>query len=110
MNAALQMDLLEALARREAGQDLVVAHADTDFHERLTAAIKVLAASGEAFCSDDIRVEAGNPPCSPNLFGAIVQGAVKRGVVKQVGWTRSHRIVGHGNRVGLYVGAGFTWP
>ncbi len=30
MSAVQQMDLLEALARREAGQDLAIAHADTE--------------------------------------------------------------------------------
>lgn len=110
MSAARQMDLLEALDRRRAGQDLVVAHADTTFRERLVAAIEVLAASAEAFCSDNIRSVAGNPPCNPNLIGAVVQGAMKRGLIKPVGWTRSSRIIGHGNRVGLYVGGEVNWP
>jgi hypothetical protein len=105
-----QLDIFEAMRRRTAGQDLVIARADTDYRERLTAAIKVLAASAEAFCSDNIRSVAGNPPCNPNLIGAVVQGAMKHGLIKQVGWTRSSRIIGHGNRVGLYVGTEVNWP
>ncbi len=105
-----QLDIFEAFERRTAGQDLVIEHSDTDYRERLTAAIKVLAACGEAFCSDEIRYEAGDPPCDPHLIGAVVQGAVRRRVIKSIGLTRSRRIIGHGNRVGLYIGEGFMWP
>jgi hypothetical protein len=106
MSAAHQLDIFEAFARREAGQDLVVAHADTDYRERLAAAIKVLAARGEPFCSDDIRCEVGDPPAgaSPNLVGALVNHALRSGLIHTIRWTRSSRVAGHGNLVGLYVG------
>ena len=106
MSAVQQMDLLEALARREAGQDLAIAHADTDYRERLTAAIKVLAARGEAFCSDDIRLVVGDPPpgASSNLVGALVNHALRSGLIHTIEYTRSARVVGHGNLVGRYVG------
>ena len=106
MSAVRQMDLLEALARREAGQDLAIEWANVEYRERLTAAIKVLAARGEAFCSDDIRLAAGDPPagCSPNLVGALVNHALRSGLIHTVGFTRSKRVIGHANLVGQYVG------
>ena len=106
MSAVEQLDILEAIRLREAGQDLVIAYADTDYRERLTTAIKVLAARGDTFCSDDIRAMAGDPPpgCSPNLVGALVNHALRSGLIHTVGWTRSGRVVGHGNLVGRYEG------
>jgi hypothetical protein len=106
MSAVQQLDILEAIARREAGQDLVIEHADTNYQERLTAAIKVLAAGGETFCSDDIRAMAGETPagCSPNLVGALVNHALRSGLIHTLGFTRSGRVVGHGNRVNLLQG------
>jgi hypothetical protein len=72
--------------------------------------IKALAASGEGFCSDDLRREAGDPPCDHHLIGAVMQGAIKRGLIKQVSTTRSGRLIGHGNKVGVYVGVSVNWP
>jgi hypothetical protein len=69
-----------------------------------------LAASGEGFCSDDLRREAGDPPCDHHLIGAVMQGAIKRGLIKQVSTTRSGRLIGHGNKVGVYVGVSVNWP
>jgi len=102
----LQLDLLEALKRREAGQDLAMDWANTEYKERLSNSIKVLAASGETFCSDDIRLLAGDPPegQSPNLVGALVNHALRSGLIHTVGYTRSARVVGHANTVLLFRG------
>ena len=107
MSAAVeQLDLLEAMRRREAGQDLAIEWANTEYKERLTSAIKVLAARGESFSSDDIRQLAGDPPAgqSPNLVGALVNHALRSGLIHNIGWTRSTRVVGHANLVGRYEG------
>ncbi|HEV2036926.1 MAG TPA: hypothetical protein VGU71_22470 [Candidatus Dormibacteraeota bacterium] len=104
--AVRQLDIFEAMRRREAGQDLVVEHADSLYRERLIASIKVLAASGATFCSDDIRQMVGDPPprSSPNLVGALINHSLRSGLIHTIGWTRSARVVGHGNLVGRYVG------
>jgi hypothetical protein len=104
--SAAQMDLFEAMQRRSAGQDLVIAHSDTEYRERLTDAIRVLAAGGGTWCSDDVRAMAGDPPpgTSPNLVGALINHALRSGLIHTVGWTRSARVIGHGNLVGRYVG------
>lgn len=101
-----QLDIFEAMLRRTAGQDLVIEWANTEYRERLSTAIKVLAASGETWCSDDVRLAAGDPPvgCSPNLVGALINHALRSGLIHCVGWVRSARVVGHGNLVGRYVG------
>lgn len=107
MSAAVeQLDILEAIRRREAGQDLVIEHADTDYRARLIASIKVLAASGATWCSDDLRRMAGDPPegQSRNLVGALINHALRAGLIHTIGYTRSARVVGHGNLVGRYVG------
>lgn len=106
MSVVQQMDLMEALRRREAGQDLAVANADTLYRERLTEAIKVLAARDEEWLSDDVRRMVGDPPpgCSPNLVGALINHALRSGLIHTVRWTRSARVQGHGNLVGLYRG------
>jgi hypothetical protein len=104
--AAEQMDLLEAMRRREAGQDLAIEGANELYRDRLVSSIKVLAARGGRFCSDDIRVLAGDPPegQTPNLVGALVNHALRSGLIHTVTWTRSSRVVGHGNLVGVYEG------
>ena len=104
--SAHQLDLLEALKRREAGQDLAMDWANTEYKERLSNSIKVLAARGETFCSDDIRQIAGDPPPgqSPNLVGALVNHALRSGLIHTVGYTRSARVAGHANLVGRYEG------
>lgn len=104
--AAEQLDIFEAYRRREAGQDLAIEAAADDYREKLTAAIRVLAARGESFCSDDIRQIAGDPPVgqSPNLVGALVNHALRSGLIHTVGYTRSTRVIGNGNLVGRYVG------
>lgn len=107
MSAAIkQLDIFEAMRRREAGQDLVIAQADTLYRERLTAAIEVLAAAGGIWCSDDLRKMVGDPPegCSSNLVGALINHALRSGLIHTVGFTRSARVIGHGNLVGRYTG------
>jgi hypothetical protein len=101
-----QLDIFTAMQRREAGQGLVIEHSDTLYRERLTAAIKALAAGDDSFCSDDVRRLAGDPPDgdSPNLVGALINHALRSGLIHTIGWTRSARVVGHANLVGLYVG------
>jgi hypothetical protein len=94
------------MRRRDSGQDLVCANSDADYREKLSVAIRVLAASGKTWCSDDLRQMAGDPPTgySPNLVGALINHALRSGLIHTVSWTRSARVAGHGNLVGLYVG------
>jgi len=101
-----QLDIFAALRARQAGQDLVITHSDADYREKLSTAIRVLAAGGSQFCSDDIRAMAGEPPAgfSHNVIGALINRELRAGRIHTVTWTRSSRVVGHGNLVGLYVG------
>lgn len=103
---AHQLSIEEALEERELGMAVVILRSQVEYRERIKAAIAVLAFSGQTFSSDDIRQQSGETPqgASPNLIGALVNGALKRGEIEFVGFTRSSRVVGHGNRVGLYRG------
>lgn len=107
--AAGQMDIFEAIRQREVSLERVTEAADRSYRRDLEEAIVQLADGGQPFCSDDIRALAGDPPagCSPNIAGAAIMAALKQSQVQQVGFTRSARVIGHGNRVGLYVGKGF---
>lgn len=109
---AHQLSIDEALEERELGMAVVILRSQVEYRERVKAAIAVLADGGAAFSSDDIRREAGDTPvgCSPNLIGALVNSALRQGLIHQVGYTRSGRVIGHGNRVGLYCGAEAQWP
>lgn len=103
---AHQLSIEEALEERELGMGLAILRGQVEYRERIKAAIAALAEDGDPFSSDDIRREAGDTPAgaSPNLIGALVNGALKRGEIEFVGFTRSARVIGHGNRVGLYRG------
>ncbi len=98
---AEQLSLDDALARREAAMRWVSHHAPANYREKLIHAIEQLAGSGRTFYSDDIRLLAGDPPedCSPNLIGALVNHASRAGLIEFAGYTRSARVVGHGNTV-----------
>lgn len=107
MSTAQQLDLIDALNRREAAMRWVEQNADATYRDRLIAAIEQLAATGRNFCADEVRYLAGEPPEGQhyNVIGAVINHAARRGVIEFVGFTRSMRVIGHGNRIGLYRGA-----
>lgn len=108
---AQQLSLDDAMRARETGQERVLAD-DSDYREWAEAAIRSFANNGEPFSADSVRDLIGDPPASvsPNLIGALFQAALKRSEIRWVSFTRSPRVMGHGNKLGLYVGARFTWP
>ena len=106
MSVAIQPDLFEATRRRDSAMSWVERNANQAYRARLIEAIEVLAASGYSFCSDQVRVLAGDPPadCSPNIAGAVINHAAKAGLIEFVGYTRSTRVIGHRNLVRLWTG------
>lgn len=107
MNAvAIQPDLFEATRRRDSAMSWAERHANPAYRARLIDAIEQLAATGQPFCADQVRAVAGDPPadCSPNVAGAVINHAAKAGLIRFVGYTRSARVVGHGNLVRLWAG------
>lgn len=104
---AEQLDLVEAIRRREQGMAAVEAHSDAEYRYRLIGAIEVLAASGREFTADEARRIAGDPPetTHPNIAGALFNAAAKTGIIRMVGYGTSERPRGHGNTVRIWVGA-----
>lgn len=95
------MSVAAALSARDAGMQLALDYSDPDYRARVARAIETLAAGGANFTADTVRSVAGDPPstCSPNLVGALFNAAAKTGLIEAVGFARSGRVIGHGNRV-----------
>lgn len=68
-------------------------------------AIEKLAAAGEPFTSDDVRVIAGGPTDHPNAAGARFLAASRRGLIRSVGYRPSDRASLHRHPLTLWVGA-----
>jgi len=96
-----QLDIIEAIRHAELGMSRVIANADETYRGDVTRAIEILARGGQVFTADDVRALAGDAPttCSPNLVGALFNAAAKAGLIGPVGFARSGRVIGHGNRL-----------
>lgn len=103
---AEQLDLVEAIRRREQGMAEVEAHSDAEYRYRLIGAIEQLARSGREFTADDARHLAGDPPSTthPNIAGALFSAAAKSGTIRMVGYGLSSRPQGHANLVRRWIG------
>lgn len=101
-----QLDLVEAIRRREQGIAEVEAHSDAEYRYRLIRAIQILADGGQEFTADDCRRIAGDPPATthPNIAGALFNAAAKQGLIRMVGYGLSSRPQGHGNLVRRWIG------
>lgn len=101
MSATAQLDIFDALRQREVGMDQVLLSPHEKYREVYMRSIAVLARGGAVFTADDARALAGDPPttCSPNVAGALFNAAAKAGLIEAVGFLRSGRVVGHGNRL-----------
>lgn len=110
MSAVAQLDLFAAKQARDRALEQALSTPHVLYKEQLQKALANFALDPEPFTSDHLRREVGDPPagCSPNIAGAVVMAALKRNVIREVGWTRSKRVIGHANKIGLYVGAGFA--
>ena len=104
VSAVQQLDL--ALRERELGMELVLERR-SEYREKVEHAIAWLAEDGQEFDSDTVRTMVGDPPrgVSSNTVGALFNAASKAGLIRAVGFTRSVRIIGHGNRTFLWKGA-----
>ncbi len=103
---AIQPDLFEATRRRDSAMRWVEHNSNADYRAKLISAIEQLAATGGVFTADQVRAIAGDPPTdtSPNVAGAVINHAAKAGLIEMAGFTKSARIIGHGNTVRLWRG------
>jgi hypothetical protein len=107
-----QLDLLaeataQAIAARNVGMATTFENdLNAEYRDRLLGAIEILAIRGETFCSDDARALAGDPPhwVHPNIAGSVFNAASRAGIIRAVGMGYSRRVIGHHNRVLLWVG------
>jgi hypothetical protein len=107
MSAALeQMDILEAIRQAEGGMATAIRNANLEYRDQLEHAIEILARAGKTFSADDVQFLTGARPleCSPNLIGAVINAAAKAGLIEPVGFVRSGRVIGHGNRLIVWKG------
>lgn len=105
MAVSAQLDLLEAMQQRDLGAERVLER-QSDYRRSVETAIQDLAAGGQEFTADDLRLLCGDPPrgVSTNLTGALVLAASKAGLIRPVGFGYSARIVGHKNVLRKWVG------
>jgi hypothetical protein len=101
------MDLLESMRQRNIGMELVLER-QSDYRQKIEAAIRWFAEDGQEFTADDVRALIGDPPrgVSSNLTGALFNAASKAGVIRMVGYGISARVQGHGNLQRRWVGNG----
>lgn len=102
-----QLDLLSGAELRDAGTEQVRSH-NEEWAERADVAVGRLAfetklGEREHFCAEDVRLIVGDPP-HPNVMGSVFLRAVRRGVIRGVGWKRATRREGHACRMQMYVG------
>lgn len=106
-----QPDLFDASASQAAAEAGMAQALDNSEGSRwrleFERAVCQLAARGVSFISDDVRALVGDPPASvhPNAAGAVMHSLARAGVIRQVGYARSSRVVGHRNVVALWIGA-----
>lgn len=87
-----------------AGMMLADEAASQDWKDRWDKAIRLLAISGEPFCSDDVREIAGAPEDHPNAAGARFQAAARAGLIRKIGFVKSARAALHAHHVAQWVG------
>lgn len=99
-----QGDLIAFLKAQ--GQQRADAAQPEEWRAAVDIRIEALAASGDPFTSDDVSRSTGDSPTgSPGAMGARFSAAVKRGVIRRVGYVPSRRVSVHGHPVALWVGA-----
>ena len=97
----------EGRRRRDEGVKVAAAAAHTGWKLYAERLLQELIAEGGTFTSDDLRARTGEPlGTSPTIFGALIQGAVKRGEIVQVGWATSTRPEAHARPVRIWTAKG----
>ena len=97
----------EGRRRRDEGVRVAAAAAHTGWKLYAERLLSELIAEGGEFTSDDLRARTGEPlGTNPSVFGALIQGAVKRGEIVQVGWATSTRPQAHARPVRVWTAKG----
>ena len=90
---------------RDRGMSLVMRSADDEWLDRFDDAVEELARRHVPFTAAEIREMCGDPPGSPNAFGARLSAWARSGRIVHWGWERSTRPERRASVVGVWVGA-----
>lgn len=102
----IQLDLEEAIRAKEEGINRALDHRSW-YRELAIASIGYLAARGEPFSADDVRLQIGDPPAGVhgNVLGALFSHYAKRNVIRRVDYRISAQKSGHGNLIRVWIGS-----
>lgn len=91
---------------RERGQQLAL-DAQPDWRTQADETIMQLARSGNAFTSEDVTARIGLPSVGTNknnAVGAVIAVWARRGLIHDVGWTRTSNPQGHSRKLTIWRG------
>lgn len=90
--------------RKQTGQRSAWGRTDTGWRTKALAVVATLAASGQTFTSDDVRVLVDDNAISQQAWGALLGGCARRGWIVRVGFVQSGRAERHGAHVAQWRG------
>lgn len=99
MNPRIHAEVAWADVFREAGQD-AAGQAEPDYFEEAIDWVQSLA-SGQQFTADDLADRVGYPP-SRGISGAVLAHALKDGLIRGDGYTKSRRLTNRGRVVAVW--------
>jgi hypothetical protein len=93
-------DYAAAVTAREVAVNQVLGH-NAKWSEVAMAALRSFAGRvGRSFTTEDFRVaNLVAPPGHPNAWGALFNGAAKKGIIRQVGFARPANVRSHSSVV-----------
>jgi hypothetical protein len=91
-------------ALRDVGIETVLDHTPETYREKADNAILALAKKGWKFSAEDVRELAGDPPNHCNAMGAIMNSAIRAGIIQVVGYGKATRSKSHARNIQFYMG------
>jgi hypothetical protein len=98
-------DETTATILRDQGMALALQHTSAHYKSMAYDMILALAQAFEPFTVEDVRSRIGDPPGHGCVMGALVSGALKRGVTRSVGFVRAERPSSHRGHLQVFCGA-----
>lgn len=104
-DARRQPTLFDALQQADEAIERVEKNADPEWMEAATRAVWERSRLGETFTTDEVMEDLESVNVSTHdarALGPVIRKAIKRGMITEVGMTRSRRR--HGTRIPIYQG------
>ena len=103
-----QLDIFAALdegrRRRDEGQRAAENNTHPGVKAAFERAIREFAKSGNPFTAEDLRARCQPLASSPNVIGAAISAAAKRGEIRRVGFVQAQRAEAHGRWISQWAG------